>query len=526
MDLLPSELLITILRYAVVALHHDKNKLLQLRTTCKAFDAILKPFALCTLQLEWTRLDKTERTLRPPPDDALERIGHLCQALYVDLMAVRDEAEVQHINSIFSQLPELQHALAAVNDRHCLNEDSFTELDFRSHLGNMLAHTPNATAVSLTLPTQLHATSTANTMLLGNVFDALARRPEEALALKTLAVTRLTDTTVMKLMRNPQDVKNIMDVFQDLETLALALHVSSHIWAHGFGDLLWAMICMARSLSRICLTGPWPGASPSNIMLSTLDDFAIWFSLKMPLCMYPWTTQLPPIACLELCSVRVLPEELRFLLQSTRGTLKELYLDGVYLKQIRVYSATKPSCCHWIGIPNTRPDEDHTWFAVLIRELRLDLRVCRVSNLGYDVYSFSEHAQQPPYTFDTEDPCGLGRSLEDRFVEVCSGLRQPDDPDGNPVAYLPAEESSTWAYADKERRRAAPAAEDQASRSLERGAPRDPPSSLTRAIDGRFRNRNPTTLSRLASFVDTTFEAIQVVRRAAPDLLQAPMGED
>ncbi len=91
METLPPEIVLTILEYCVANHYGDKNSLLSLRTVCKLFDHVLKPFVLQTLQLEFTRLDKVSRSCRLPDETALRRIGHLCQALYLDLMVIRDD---------------------------------------------------------------------------------------------------------------------------------------------------------------------------------------------------------------------------------------------------------------------------------------------------------------------------------------------------------------------------------------------------------------------------------------------------
>ena len=91
MERLPPEIILTILEYCVANHYGDKNALLNLRTVCKLFDHVLKPIVLQTLQLEFTRLDRISRSCRPLDDAALQRIGHLCQALYLDLMMIRDD---------------------------------------------------------------------------------------------------------------------------------------------------------------------------------------------------------------------------------------------------------------------------------------------------------------------------------------------------------------------------------------------------------------------------------------------------
>jgi hypothetical protein len=89
---LPPEILISIIEFCVGNHYCDKNALLELRTVCRLFDHVLKPFVLHTLQLEFTRMDKiSQKKRRPLCPAALQRIGPSCRALYLDMMVVRDE---------------------------------------------------------------------------------------------------------------------------------------------------------------------------------------------------------------------------------------------------------------------------------------------------------------------------------------------------------------------------------------------------------------------------------------------------
>ena len=83
--------MLQILGYCIENHYADKNSLLGMRRVCKFFDSVLKPVVLQTLQLEYTRLDRTSTKSRPPDEAALWRIGHHCQALYLDMMMIRDE---------------------------------------------------------------------------------------------------------------------------------------------------------------------------------------------------------------------------------------------------------------------------------------------------------------------------------------------------------------------------------------------------------------------------------------------------
>lgn len=94
---LPPEILITILEHCVANYYNKKNEFLQLRTVCRLFDDILKPYGLHTLQVDYTRLDKSAKSNSPPLDvAALDRAGRFCRALYIDMMLIRDEGQSLH----------------------------------------------------------------------------------------------------------------------------------------------------------------------------------------------------------------------------------------------------------------------------------------------------------------------------------------------------------------------------------------------------------------------------------------------
>lgn len=88
MDSLPQELIEAILDQCVAG--GTKNGILNLRLVCRAFNHGLKPFALKTLNLDFTRLNKALEETRPTYD-ALQTIGYQCQSLFIDLMVLRDE---------------------------------------------------------------------------------------------------------------------------------------------------------------------------------------------------------------------------------------------------------------------------------------------------------------------------------------------------------------------------------------------------------------------------------------------------
>lgn len=92
MDSLPHELLESILTFNIHMCRDEKNKIFPLRLVCKAFDAFLKPYIFKTIQLEFSRFLRHG----PTPDlTALGTVGNLCQAIYLDMMVVRDEGMLE-----------------------------------------------------------------------------------------------------------------------------------------------------------------------------------------------------------------------------------------------------------------------------------------------------------------------------------------------------------------------------------------------------------------------------------------------
>ncbi|KAL7628000.1 hypothetical protein AAE478_002196 [Parahypoxylon ruwenzoriense] len=532
MDKLPPEILFAILEYTVVAFYCNKNELLKLRTTCKLFDEILKPYALRTLQLEFTRLDKVERALKPPDDGALRRIGHLCRALYLDMMVVRDEGEVRFLDEMFDRVPTMGAFLSGLRDRYCMNESSFTEIDYRRRLGTMLEHAPNVTAVKLNLPFQLVSPGQyrAATMILGNSFEALAQRPEGSETLKTLVLENLSDSSVVRLWHNPQDVKNIIGAFKDLRHLFMSVrrHEEDQTHTVNFRNRLWEMISKAEKLESLCLVDLDADEKlHRDIKTSSQRDWSLedWQFRCIPTIRKPPKSVLPNLAFLELRQVEVMGCGLLSMLKCFCHSLRELYLDGVYLKT--VYSAESPQDANntlWIGLPNVRPPLNHRWVATYLRQIRTQLRVCRVANLGYDQYVMGEEPANNA-TYDLTDPCGLSRTLEQRFVEVAMGIKQPPTADGSPVAYWPEEESQTWALADRDAASDVPCIEDwHATRYL--AAPeRNPTSSWQRSIDGQFPNCNSFTLNMLHAFADNAYNGMAMLNQIADQYAAAALDD-
>lgn len=518
--------------------------------------------------------------------------------------------EVRYLGKIFSRVPTMGVFIDTLRDRYCMSDTSFTELEYRERLGGLLEHAPNLTAVRLNLPFQLISRHCrAATMILGNTIEALARRPpEESAPLRTLVVENLTDSTIVKLWHNPRDVKNIIDAFSALEHLVLSVRRHEDAPSHTvtFRSRLWEMIGKAPGLRSLCLVGldidekhlptaqsasctsssssstASPQAQdprPALIRTTTQRDLTLeeWQFRSVPSIRRPPKTVLPHLACLELRRVEVIPGDLIDMFEYFQASLQELYLDHVYLKKVPDFDEDQGiPLSLWVGLPNVTPVFRHSWIAVRFRQMRNRLRVCRASNLGYDQYfrdvGAGTEAVSETGSHDLQDPCGLGRSLEQRFVEVVLGHHQPPAPDGSPVDYLPADPATQpWALADREAVTVVPprptrnshddnsdgiinsipekvsrkgkeridessqAKGSEANESLTPAPgqcqcprhqwwsveqclegtpyPRNPTSGWTRhGIDGRFANCNPFTLHELQHIADTALEGMSLVQ--------------
>ncbi|KAI4598370.1 hypothetical protein KJ359_002779 [Pestalotiopsis sp. 9143b] len=531
---LPPEILITILEYCVANHYNKKNDLLELRTVCRLFDDILKPFGLHTLQVDCTRL-------QPPHSadpTALARAGSHCQALYLDMMLVRDEGkyahklittkssytntpspgEVDYLGKLFKKINAMGPFIEGLYDQYCMHDASFTEADYREHLGLLFERAMNVEAVRLNLPFQLISKHVhASTMLLGNTFEALAQRPEDSKPLKTLVMENLTDIGIVRLWRNPQDIKNIMDSFASLEHLLMSIrrHEGERYHTIGFQQRLWEMIGKASNLKSLCLISlnmdelPFQQVKRTSQRDCTLSD---WNFRAIPTIRKPPKSILPCLASLELRRVDIQPCGFLSLFKCLGSSLKELILNHVYLKTI--YSSHAPEDVEknlWVGYPNQHPPPNHRWIAMTIRELDIKLRVCRVTNIGYDQYNVGLRPSEWP-EYDLHDPTGRGRSLDQRFVEVVMGIKQSRSAQEGDIEYWPEEADATWAYADQERPSRIRTQEWDAVAYLS-DVNNNNTSSWQKTIDGYFPNFNQHTVDELHRFADTACEGMEEVSR-------------
>lgn len=90
MDSLPTEILKAILGSAIALGQNSKNEVLPLRLVCKDFNALLREDLLKTVQLDFSRLAKNEK---PLDLKYLSGVAGYCEAIYIDLMVMRDEGQ-------------------------------------------------------------------------------------------------------------------------------------------------------------------------------------------------------------------------------------------------------------------------------------------------------------------------------------------------------------------------------------------------------------------------------------------------
>ncbi|RDA90508.1 hypothetical protein CP533_0835 [Ophiocordyceps camponoti-saundersi (nom. inval.)] len=511
MDRLPRELVDAILEQCIA--QGAKNQVLKLRLVCRTFERTLKPFVCRTLGLDFSRLSRLSGFPRPQID-ALQTIGYHCTSLYVDLMVLRDDLEVEFLETVFARVPSMNDFCRTMQRKYCLSESSFTELEYLDTLQSMLFNCRGVERLRLNLPFQLVGRHVnAATMILANTLKAFANRPEEdSASLKSLVLENVTDVAICHLWMNPSDVMNIMAVVSSLEHLVLTLrrHESEPPRVRWFGACLWNLIENAQRLKSLCLIGmdhdncPPRGLKQTRAYQLPLDE---WKARSLPAPQLYLTN----LTCLELKRIEMLPDVLVKLAEDIGDSLQELYLNEIYLKteQSRDWNQNADKVL-WIGLPNQRPVDDCVWIAMILRRSAPRLRVCRASFLAYDYYLREDVPSNPD--FDLIDPCGLGRSLSQRFVEVVMGVRQPNTPFGEAVNYLPLDPVDDSRLSAK-RDRTRPLRIDEYDTNAYHSAVANTTSRWQKSIDGFFNNCNTNTLDELHYIAETACQGMNEIQR-------------
>jgi hypothetical protein len=109
------------------------------------------------------------------------------------------------------------------------------------------------------------------------------------------------------------------------------------------------------------------------------------------------------------------PNALVILIKDNSVSLKELYLNEVYIKVFG--SEQREETPLWIGHQDVPRHEGCCWVAQALREMEgLQLKILRVTGLGYDDFEPDRSLLHPNY--DLIDPSGLDISFDQRFVEA------------------------------------------------------------------------------------------------------------
>ncbi|KAG4418561.1 hypothetical protein IFR04_008272 [Cadophora malorum] len=417
MDSLPTEILGLILEWEVRMCERQKNTILGLRLVCKAFDMALRTCSFKTIQLEFSRFLRHA----PTPDvQSLVGVGGLCEALYLDMMVVRDEEEISRLSSVFHGLlrkvPEMIPLLDSLR-RYCLNDSTFDETDFRRVTEDVLQFTPNLRRLKLNLPFQVVGqTSRTATVLLATTLACLAKRPEEHTVLQTMVLDHVSDTTLIDICHNPMDLNNAITTFTHLKHLVLSIKRQESLPSiqSSFSNNLWFLIEKAVPLESLCLIG-WnirrdikTRRHCHNVAYNHWTMRSLPFSRDI-------SDKLMHLRNLELKRIDIDPHIFVDLITQIAPSLKELYLNQVYLK-IRAPQHVSRGLDLWIGGIG-RKKEETCWVAEEMRgipELKLD--ILRATGIGYDDFLPIPDEEFPAY--DLVDPTGQSRSFDQRFVSA------------------------------------------------------------------------------------------------------------
>ncbi|KAG6002103.1 hypothetical protein E4U21_003455 [Claviceps maximensis] len=511
MDRLPRELIDAILLQCIA--QGPKNNVLRLRLVCRLFDRILKPHGCCTLGLDFSRMSRASYVRRPDVD-ALQTIGYHCKSLYIDLMVLRDEMEVDFLETVFARVPSMTEFCQTMHRKYCMNEASFTETEYYHMVETILFNCREVHSLRLNLPYQLVGRHcNAATMILANTFKAFASRPEEdSASLKALVLENVTDVTISSLWLNPSDVVNIMSVVAVLHHLVLTLrrHDVEPARVGLFGSCLWDVIEHADHLKTLCLIGMDHDDRPPRSLKATSSRNVLvedWRARSLPAPRVHFSN----LTCLELKRLEILPESFLRATDIFGETLEELYLNEIYLKTEQSNNWNQDSRkVLWVGVPNQRPAEDCQWMAMALRAAAPRLRICRASFLAYDHYFREDMSVQPE--FDFNDPCGLGRSISQRFVEVVMGVHQPNMPSGESIEYLPKALRDERLMHELRPRTRALRVEEYDTNAYHT-AVKNTTSEWQKSIDGIFHNCNSSTLDELHYIAETACQGMNEIHR-------------
>ncbi|THV55811.1 hypothetical protein BGAL_0003g00530 [Botrytis galanthina] len=431
MDQLPPEILDSILQKNIEMCRDHKSQLLDLRLVCKAFDQGLKSSIFKTTSLEFSRFIRF-RNIDDNPDElkALKDIASLSSSMYIDMMITRDTDEIDQLketfNAIYAAVPEMADLIDSLRS-YCLNKTTFTEEDYSRLLRRVMQNAPDITRLKINLPFQVVSNSfMTSTRLFANTLACAANRPEEHQKIDTLVLDHITDVTINSLCNVHIDVENAFKVFENLKSLVISCkrQESRTSLQTVFARNFWLLIGKAKDLETLCIIG-WNVAQTTRRIRNKRVASRMTTEQWTMRCLPYYSSKrlvLSKLRCLELKRMDLDPLMLLLLIKETSQSLTELYLNDIGLKVNG--STDRENTSLWIGHQDIKKPKECTWVAPAIRDIEdLNLKILRVSKLGYDDYSPDLDSEHPNY--DLDDPTGHNQSFDQRFVEAVMGTKSP-----------------------------------------------------------------------------------------------------
>jgi hypothetical protein len=271
--------------------------------------------------------------------------------------------------------------------------------------------------LKLNLPFQVVGQqSRTATLLLATTMAALTKRPEEAKELDTLVLDHVSDTTMIDICNNPIDLGNTIQAFSGLKHLVLSIKRQEARDARqaAFTKHLWFLIRKATNLESLCLIG-W-NVKRDIATRTHLHGVSanVWNMRSLPFHVDESRSS-SRLRFLELKRVDIDPHSLLSLVTECAGSLKELYLNEVYLK-VQSDNASGGSSL-WLGHADLQKTEDVVWVAQDLRKIKcLKLDVLRATGLGYDEFDPETNPLHPSY--DLVDYSGRNQPFDQRFVQA------------------------------------------------------------------------------------------------------------
>jgi hypothetical protein len=334
------------------------------------------------------------------------------------------------------------------------------------------------------------------TVILATTLAVLATRSEEDAQLETLVLDHLSDTSLLKLCHNPMDLINMIRVFQGLRNLVISIkrQEASTSSQANFTQSLWFLIRKASFLDSLCLIGWNIKRNMVTRRFSHGVSLTSWNMRSLP-SPRDGLRGLENLRFLELRRVDIAPHSLLNIIKLASQSLKELFLNEVYLKINRWENDIK--CNLWIGLPSIQKPADSCWLAEEIRDMEgLKLDIIKATGLGYDEFEPLVASDLPDY--DLNDPTLRGRSFDCRFVETALGIAD-DTTITNATTTIEFDESAEARLQTPPNNNINSCVADWDSDTFQRH--HNTTSHFRRCIDGYFFNKNEGALKELQKVI-------------------------